>query len=192
MDTPSPLRRCLVLVCYGAAAILAAGAWKDYQSPYAQGGVQALVPLRLGRLMPPLYQAPETLVTASLRIEISLAERRLRLYQNDAVMMTAPVAVGQADWQTPLGQFAVRSMREDPVWQHPITKAAVGPGPENPLGSHWIGFAVEGDYHIGIHGTNQDTLIGEAVSHGCVRMLNRDIQALYSHIRVGTPIVVKP
>ncbi|NJL45993.1 MAG: L,D-transpeptidase [Leptolyngbyaceae cyanobacterium SM2_3_12] len=83
-------------------------------------------------------------------------------------------------------------MREEPIWQHPITDEAVLPGPSNPLGTRWIGFLVQGDYHIGIHGTNQATLIGEAVSHGCVRMLNQDIQTLYSHVKLGTPVIVNP
>jgi lipoprotein-anchoring transpeptidase ErfK/SrfK len=51
---------------------------------------------------------------------------------------------------------------------------------------------VQDNYHIGIHGTNQETLIGEAVSHGCVRMFEADIQTLYSHLKVGTPIKVMP
>jgi L,D-transpeptidase ErfK/SrfK len=192
MDKPSPTRRCLVLVCYVAAGLLAAGAWRDYQNPggWLQHG--RFEPSRLRRLTPIITQAPETLVTASLRVEIQLHQRQLILYQNDQVLMQAPVAVGQADWQTPVGDFAVRDMRTDPVWQHPITKEPVRPGPENPLGSRWIGFLVEGPYHIGIHGTNQETLIGEAVSHGCVRMLNQDIQILYGYLKVGTPVIVKP
>jgi L,D-transpeptidase ErfK/SrfK len=190
MDAPSPLNRCLMVVCYGAAAILAAGAWQDQMSrwrfevPFAHS--------RLARLTPLLTQAPDTLMTANTRVVISLSQRRLILYQNDEVRGEFPVAIGQDEWQTPVGQFAVRDLRTDPIWRHPITQEAVGPGPSNPLGSRWVGFLVTDDYHIGIHGTNQENLIGEAVSHGCVRMMEKDIQSLYSHLKVGTPIEVTP
>ena len=192
MEKPSPVRRCVVLICYGAAGLLAAGAWFDYQNPNGWQMEAPFRPMRLARLMPPLLQAPEGLLTANTRVEVHLQAREIRLYQNEQLIMQAPVAVGQDDWQTPMGEFTVRDMRVNPVWRHPITQEPVRPGPSNPLGSRWIGFLVEGEYHIGIHGTNQENLIGEAVSHGCVRMLERDIQALYSHIQLGTPVVVKP
>jgi L,D-transpeptidase ErfK/SrfK len=191
MDAPSPLKRCLMVLCFGAAGLLAAGAWRDqvsarwqFESPFER--------IRLARLTPVLTQAPETLMTANTRVVISLSQRQLTLYQNDEIWNEFPVAIGQDEWQTPTGDFTVRDMRTDPRWQHPITKESVGPGPSNPLGSRWIGFLVMGDYHIGIHGTNQETLIGEAVSHGCVRMFDQDIQTLYSHLKVGTPIKVEP
>ncbi|HSM82996.1 MAG TPA: L,D-transpeptidase [Nodosilinea sp.] len=191
MHTSSPLNRCLMVLCYAAAGLLAAGAWRDqvaarwqFESPFER--------IRLARVAPLMTQAPETLMTANTRVVISLTQRRLTLYQNDQVQATFPVAIGQNDWETPQGQFAVKDLRTDPVWQHPITKESIGPGPSNPLGSRWIGFLVQGGYHIGIHGTNQETLIGEAVSHGCVRMLEKDVQALYSHLKVGTPVQVIP
>lgn len=192
MEKPSAVRRCGILVCYGAAGLLAAGSWRDYYHPKAWNPDAPFQPMRLSRLTLPLLQAPESLITANTRIEVHLQAREIRLYQQDRLILKAPVAVGQDDWQTPIGDFAVRDMRMNPVWRHPITQEPVGPGPENPLGSRWIGFLVEEDYHIGIHGTNQETLIGEAVSHGCVRMLEKDIQSLYGHIQIGTPVVVKP
>lgn len=192
MEKPSAVRRCGILICYGAAGLLAAGAWRDYYYPNGWNPDASFQPMRLARLTRPLRQAPAGLLTANTRIEVSLQAREIRLYQNDQVILQAPVAVGQDGWQTPIGEFTVRDMRVDPVWRHPITHEPVGPGPANPLGSRWIGFWVEGEYHIGIHGTNQETLIGEAVSHGCVRMLEKDIQALYDHIQLGTPVSVKP
>lgn len=191
MDAPSPLKRCLVVLCYVAAGLLAAGAWQDQVSSRWRFE-EPLASTRLARLSTVMTQAPDTLMTANTRVVISLSRRRLTLYQNDEVREEFTVAIGQDDWETPTGEFAIRDMRTDPVWQHPITKEAVGPGPGNPLGSRWIGFLVEGQYHIGIHGTNQETLIGEAVSHGCVRMLEADIHTLYSHVKVGTPIKVMP
>jgi L,D-transpeptidase ErfK/SrfK len=191
MDAPSPLKRCLMVLCYAAAGLLAAGAWHDQVSDRWRFE-QAFEPVRLARLSSRFTQAPETLMTANVEVVISLSRRRLILYQNGAVKDEYSVSIGQDDWQTPTGEFAVQDMRTDPIWQHPITKEAVSPGPSNPLGSHWIGFLIQGNYHIGIHGTNQETLIGEAVSHGCVRMLNKDIQTLYSHLNVGSPIKVVP
>jgi lipoprotein-anchoring transpeptidase ErfK/SrfK len=65
--------------------------------------------------------------------------------------------------------------------------------PTIPLGSHWIGFALaEGQYKVGIHGTYAENLVGQAVSHGCVRMRNADIQYLFSRLSIGTPITVLP
>ena len=52
---------------------------------------------------------------------------------------------------------------------------------------------MKGDkYDIGLHGTNEDHLIGKAVSHGCVRMHNKDAIALFEQVSVGTPVIVQP
>lgn len=179
-------------LCYLAAGILAAGAWRDFVVAGNGAFHQSFQRLRLERYQTHLLQAPKTLETANLKIVIDLDQRRLMVYQNDLVIQDFPVAIGQDDWQTPVGTFRVQSMREDPRWQHPITKESIGPGPTNPLGTHWIGFLEEGEFFIGIHGTNQDTLIGQAVSHGCVRMFNQDIQTLFEIVKIGTPVVVKP
>jgi hypothetical protein len=41
-----------------------------------------------------------------------------------------------------------------------------------------------------IHGTNEETTIGDAVSHGCVRMYNEDVALLYRMAPVGTPVYI--
>lgn len=192
MTGSSPIKRCVVVLCYLAAGILAAGAWRDYMTIGNGQFHHRFQRLRLGKFQTHLIQAPETLATANLRVEIALGERQLRLLQDEQVLKSFPIAIGQDDWQTPVGSFKVQSMQKEPSWQHPITKESIGPGPANPLGTRWIGFAEEGEFFIGIHGTNQDTLIGEAVSHGCVRMFNADIQRLYEKVKIGTPVVVKP
>jgi hypothetical protein len=66
------------------------------------------------------------------------------------------------------------------------------PGPENPLGARWIGFWTDGNNAIGFHGTPHEHLIGQAVSHGCVRMRNTDVIELYERIRVGAQVIVQP
>ncbi len=55
------------------------------------------------------------------------------------------------------------------------------------LGTHKLDLG--GGYLI--HGTNEEDSIGEAVSHGCVRMYNEDVAKLYSLVPVGTPVVIQ-
>jgi hypothetical protein len=41
-----------------------------------------------------------------------------------------------------------------------------------------------------LHGTNNPASIGQAVSHGCVRLRNEDIERLYEIVPVGTPVYI--
>ncbi|MBA5778721.1 L,D-transpeptidase [Stappia sp. F7233] len=60
-------------------------------------------------------------------------------------------------------------------------------GPKNPLGARALYLGAT-EYRI--HGTNEDWSIGQAVSSGCIRMLNEDVQDLYEKVKIGTKVVV--
>lgn len=188
----NPVQRCAVVLCLAGAALLGIVAMQDGSALGREGMVQGVQPSRSARLRLMLEQAPQLLAAENVRVEIDLGQRRLVVYRDLTPLQTFPIAVGKATWETPTGQFAVLDMRVDPVWRHPITGEQVPPGPDNPLGTRWIGFSIEGRHHLGIHGTNEDRLIGAAASHGCVRMLNADIQTLYSLTKIGTPVTVVP
>jgi lipoprotein-anchoring transpeptidase ErfK/SrfK len=126
------------------------------------------------------------------RLVLKLRERRVYLYQGGEILTSYPVAVGKKGWETPTGNYQVIQMVENPAWEHPWNGNIVPPGPDNPLGERWIGFWTDGKNFIGFHGTPAEHLIGRAVSHGCVRMRNRDIKALFALVQVGTPITVEP
>ena len=66
-------------------------------------------------------------------------------------------------------------------------------GAASPLGERWIGFLSSGGDDYGIHGTPWPVWVErrEAVSHGCVRMLNADVKALYDLVDVGTPVLIR-
>lgn len=123
---------------------------------------------------------------------IKLSDRRVYLYRNNILLASYPIAIGKAGWETPVGNYKVIEMQRDPAWQHPWTGKIIPPGAENPLGARWIGFWTDGKNFIGFHGTPQEKLIGQAVSHGCVRMRNKDILSLYAQVDVGTPVTVTP
>jgi len=67
----------------------------------------------------------------------------------------------------------------------------VGPGPHNPMGARAL-YLYQGnkDTLFRIHGTNQPEYIGQAISSGCIRMLNEDVIDLYTRVPQGTEVVV--
>jgi lipoprotein-anchoring transpeptidase ErfK/SrfK len=140
----------------------------------------------------------------SIYLVLRLAERRLHVMQGDEDggrdrrLESFPVAIGRAEYATPTGRFRVREKLVDPDfvtfdWQDPSRVIGrVAPGPENPLGARWIGFTTAYGWTIGFHGTPQPELLGQAVSHGCVRMRNSDVVKLYRRVDIGTPVIVEP
>ncbi len=215
MRRQPPIIRCFVVLCFGSAVTLAAFEWRnpfpgpvvtpesvsdirsesatfELENPSQQSGLAAR--LRLGQVFgrEPTPAVAQLSAESSAQLVLSLNQRSLEVRYANQPTVRYEVAVGQADWQTPTGEFHVVNKIENPAWQHPITKDEVPPGPDNPLGSRWIGFWSDGQAQIGFHGTNQEELIGEAVSHGCVRMRNQDIQDLYQRVEVGTTVKVEP
>jgi lipoprotein-anchoring transpeptidase ErfK/SrfK len=64
-------------------------------------------------------------------------------------------------------------------------------GIDNPLGARAMYlYSGERDTMFRIHGSNEPWTIGEAVSSGCIRMLNADISDLYSRVKVGSLVIV--
>jgi L,D-transpeptidase ErfK/SrfK len=142
--------------------------------------------------LPALGSADQYLPSSSMRLQLQLGDRRVYVYRGDTIITSFPVAIGRRGWETPTGEFQVLNVQRDPVWKHPFKGNLIPPGPGNPLGDRWIGFWSDGKNTVGFHGTPHESLIGQAVSHGCVRMRNQDIRALFELVRVGTPVSVKP
>ena len=61
-------------------------------------------------------------------------------------------------------------------------------GPENLLGTHWLALNVRG---YGIHGTWEPDTIGHQLSAGCVRMLNENVEELFTLVTLGTPVEIR-
>ena len=135
--------------------------------------------------------------------------RRVFLLDNGELRNAFPVAIGMPGWETPTGRFEVLQKIPNPVWVHPVSGERVEEqGPENPLGSHWIAFhrdclgrdahdgeawiTIKGCTTTGFHGTPHRWTVGRAVSHGCVRLYNEDVSALYRQVSLGTQVTVLP
>lgn len=127
---------------------------------------------------------------ADVHLAIRLKERKLYVYKGSQIVATYPVAIGKKGRETPTGEWQVMETIVNPGWTNFNTGKMMPPGKNNPLGSRWIGFWTDGKDTIGFHGTNQPNSVGKAVSSGCVRMYDKDVQALYPLIKVGTIVRV--
>jgi lipoprotein-anchoring transpeptidase ErfK/SrfK len=138
----------------------------------------------------PLPDASQT-QNQTTRLEVNLYRRRVFVYQGENLIKSYPIAIGRSNWETPTGEFQVAQLLQNPKWINPITgKAIPGGAPTNPLGKYWIGFWTDGRNWIGFHGTPNPETVGRAVSHGCLRMHNSDIQELFQLVSLGTPVRV--
>src|SRR4051794_8113871 len=118
---------------------------------------------------------------ASVKVQVDLSERALRIIDGGSIVKQYDVAVGKADKPTPTGAFEIEKIVWNPSWHPPDEKwargkEAKGPGePGNPMKRVKIFFS-EPDYYI--HGTDDVDSLGDAASHGCVRMSTGDVTEL--------------
>lgn len=119
-----------------------------------------------------VHQAQAAQTRQAVRIQISLSQRRLTLLRGGVEAAHYPVGVGKPATPTPAGNWSVLNK-------------AVNPG--GVFGTRWMAFTRRGH---GMHGTNQPQSIGHAVSNGCVRMYNPDVEALFEQVQVGTAVIV--
>jgi lipoprotein-anchoring transpeptidase ErfK/SrfK len=119
----------------------------------------------------------------------------LVLADNMAIQYGVGVGRDGFEWA---GRAYVGRKAEWPTWTPPYSMLLRDPlarpwaggmpgGPDNPLGARALYL-----YHTlyRIHGTNQPWSIGQAMSSGCIRMMNQDILHLYELVPVGTNVTV--
>lgn len=114
-------------------------------------------------------------VYSQKKIQIYVNDRRLYLIIGSETAKIFQIAVGKPQTPTPSGTY------------HIINKI-VNPG--GVLGTRWMGLDIpNGPY--GIHGTFKPDSIGKAISNGCIRLHNHDVEQLFTQIRVGTTVVIE-
>jgi lipoprotein-anchoring transpeptidase ErfK/SrfK len=130
--------------------------------------------------------ADVTLRQVTHRIVVSLAARSMTVYDGQTPVMEAPVAVGDPTTPTPRGNYY-------------IDGAVRTPDPGGVYGPYQLSVAAfsevlmtfgSGVGQIAMHGTNAPSLVGSAVSNGCLRMKNADITRLANTVEIGTPVQI--
>jgi L,D-transpeptidase ErfK/SrfK len=141
---------------------------------------------------------PEPAPAPEPHLVLKLGERRVYVIEDGKPTESFLVAVGRKPYETPVGTFRINEMVKDPDWvqfdwKNPErTIRRIPPGPNNPMGRRWIGFASAYGWEVGFHGTPKPQVLGQAVSHGCVRMANDDVVKLFDRVKLGTTVIVEP
>ena len=135
-------------------------------------------------------------------VVVNITERRLYLVQGGGRALRYAVGVGREEALNFRGSAVIGQKAVWPRWipttdmikRIPRYAAYAGGMPgglENPLGARALYLYVGNrDSYFRIHGTNEPTTIGSAVSSGCIRMFNQDAIDLYNRVPLGAPVVV--
>jgi lipoprotein-anchoring transpeptidase ErfK/SrfK len=136
-----------------------------------------------------------TAANLGANIVVRVDQNRLYLYDGFSVVRTWPVATAKPGYETPTGVWNIWDMRKDPTWYNPALDgwgadlpAVVPGGPTAPMGTRAIYIDAPG--LIRVHGTPDDASIGRYASHGCIRMHNSDVEALFELVDVGQHVVI--
>jgi lipoprotein-anchoring transpeptidase ErfK/SrfK len=137
---------------------------------------------------------PYTGTEAPGTIIINSSQRMLYLVQADGTAIRYGIGVGREGfgWN---GTEKITAKREWPKWYPPAEMLARRPdlpkmmegGPNNPLGARAMYL---GSTLYRIHGSNEPWTIGQAVSSGCFRMTNEDVQDLYDRVPIGATVKI--
>ena len=114
------------------------------------------------------------------RILISLADKRMWVFENDQIVQRFPVSTGVAGHRTPTGHFRVH-YRSPRAFSRRYKCYML----------HWM--AITSDGMIGMHaleGHAYERLLGRVASHGCIRLSHVNAEWLYNWVEIGTPVEI--
>jgi lipoprotein-anchoring transpeptidase ErfK/SrfK len=150
------------------------------------GWVHVLLPVRPNGTTGWVKASDVTLQPDPYRITVALGAHQLTVFNHDAVLLQDTVADGAPVTPTPVGTYYLRVLLKAP---DPTT--VYGPYAYGLSGhSDTLDTFDGGDAELGIHGNNDPTVLGQSISHGCIRMSNAKITQLAGILPLGTPVQI--
>ncbi len=125
-------------------------------------------------------------------IKASKSRNDLVLSMNDRFFKRYPVGTGQYG-KTPTGELVIKDKIPNPPWWRSDGKQIPFGDTNNVLGTRWMSLKYADDTPLsgyGIHGTWEPETIGKQASAGCIRLLNADVEELFSLVPEGTPVTI--
>ncbi len=147
---------------------------------------EVLLPLRPNGATAWVHEADVSLSEMDERIEVDLSDRLLRHFVDGELAHRFSVGVGTPSTPTGIGDFYVWVKVPYTNPNHAYGIMALGLSGFSPVLSDW-----PGEGRMAIHGTPDASNRGRAVSHGCVRVFNADMESLLD-VPLGTPVTIRP
>ena len=123
--------------------------------------------------------------TVHTQLVVDESDRHATLFKRGRKIWDAPVGIGKSSTPTPKGHFWIREKFKISERGGLYGPMAFGTSDYSVL-TDWPGGGV-----IGIHGTNEPSLIPGRPSHGCIRVRNPDLRRLWPKLPVGTPLLIR-
>jgi lipoprotein-anchoring transpeptidase ErfK/SrfK len=149
--------------------------------------LHVLLPIRPNGSTGYIRAADVDVVSNPYTIDIALADHRLEVREGDEVVIETDIGVGTQDTPTPGGKYYIKELLQPPDPNGPYGVYAYGLSGFSNVLEEFGG----GDGVIGIHGTNEPELIGQDVSHGCIRVHNDTITEMKEILPLGTPVHIE-
>lgn len=196
----SPLLAAATLLCAAAGAAAPGAA--------AQGGPLALnAAAARSAATDRAMELSTSLRRGGYAVVIDLDVNELSFRKGASVLWTAPIGTGTGlrldagdqewDFSTPNGVFHVQYKEQNPVWIAPDWYFIENDLPVPPRDHESRYFpgglgaaAVYIGHELAIHGTDKPELLGLRVSHGCIRLSDKDAKRLYHNVQIGTEVVI--
>jgi len=143
---------------------------------------------------PNLIKAGDQLriLKAKFNVIVSKSRNELLVEMNERFFKRYRIGSGEFG-KTPVGTFVIDLKQKNPDWWPKGKRVRFGEK-ENILGTRWMSIKASGETPkargYGIHGTWDDSTIGKALSAGCVRMRNPEVEELYVLLPIGTPVTI--
>ncbi|HXA08405.1 MAG TPA: L,D-transpeptidase [Chthoniobacterales bacterium] len=150
--------------------------------------------------------------TSAPIIRISVRDQRIELVAGDSVLSSYPISTSrfglgseEGSMKTPLGKFKIGEKIGAGVPSGTVFRGRVPLGPDEappPTDDRilsrilWLDGLEEHNAntrqrYIYVHGTNHEDEIGQPASHGCIRMRNADLIALFDQVPLGAQVVIE-
>lgn len=126
------------------------------------------------------------LTVTGFRLEVDMSEFSFTVTEGGEERLTGPIAIGTGDTPTPPGEYY-------------FTELLRPSDPDGDYGAYAFGLSghsetletfAGGPGQLAVHGTNDESGLGQEVSHGCIRVSNEDISWMAERLPLGTPVEI--
>jgi lipoprotein-anchoring transpeptidase ErfK/SrfK len=152
----------------------------------ADDWLQVLLPARPNGTTGWVRAADVHITVDRLRVKVELGTRRITVFFDTTVLYQGPVAVGAPATPTPPGLYYLRVLLRAADPNTVYGPFAFGLSGHSDVLTSFNG----GDGELGLHGNNDASVLGQDITHGCIRMANDEITKLALLLPLGTPVEI--